>query len=229
MQRHILTTAALGGLLAMAAVAVSQEAENFELADPALPTSAAEPPPADDRIETFQNQPASGTSSAAPSGFRPRAATTPRVSGGDPGYGTPAQISSWPVEYRLRSATGEHERKVRDLVRDWKAAGTEDVRSEAEENLRKALAEEFAARMAQHEQQVEELEARVRELREQLDRRREKQSEIIEFRFQELLREAQGLGWGGGEPVGAASNPFTRIEDPNTLPGPAQVLPIRSR
>jgi hypothetical protein len=127
----------------------------------------------------------------------------------------------------MSSAIGEHERHVQQLVRDWKAAGTEDVRSEAEDNLRKALGEAFAARMGEHEKQVEELEARVKELRAQLDRRRENQDEIIEFRFQELLREAQGLGW-GGEPVGAASNPF--VENlPLTLPGPAQIPTVRGR
>ena len=239
MKRNILMTTALAGLLAMAAVAVSQEAATVAPAEPSATLESVEPATVVDptqapatrrpRPETFLD----GTAAAAPAssateGFRPRATTTPRVSA----FTTNSGREPW-SPYRATagsSAVDEHERRVQQLVRDWKAAISDNVRSAAEDNLRKALAEAFAARIAEHEQQVEELEARVKELRAQLDRRREKQDDIIEFRFQELLREAQGLGWGGGEPVGAASNPFTRMENtPLTLPGPAQVPPARSR
>ena len=242
MKRNILMTTALAGLLAMAAVAVSQEAvivgpAGPDAAEPSATVETAEPaalPPAEAptareaRPDTYLDgtpAAAAAPASSATEGFRPRATTTPRVPGG-----VPARSSSWPIPSRVSSVVGEHERRVQGLVRDWKAAISDNVRSAAEDNLRKALAEAFAARMAEHEQQVEELEARVQELRAQLDRRREKQDEIIDFRLEELLREAQGLGWGGGEPVGAGSNPFSRVENsPLTLPDPAQIPTVRRR
>jgi DNA-binding IclR family transcriptional regulator len=43
------------------------------------------------------------------------------------------------------------------------------------------------------------LEAKVKQLREQLELRRKEQDEIVDFRLKQLLREAQGLGWGTDE------------------------------
>jgi hypothetical protein len=90
----------------------------------------------------------------------------------------------------------EAEPPVQDLLGKWKAAANESDRSKVEKDLRQVLKEQFQARLAAHEKEIEQLEAKVKQLREQLDLRRQKQDEIVDFRAQQLLREAQGLGWG---------------------------------
>jgi hypothetical protein len=103
------------------------------------------------------------------------------------------------------------ERRIAELLAKWKETEDPADRRKLEESLRGTVKEEFEARLGFHEKEVEQLEARVKQLREQLERRRDKQDEIVDFRVQQLLREAQGLGW-GTEPViprrGVRTNPF---------------------
>jgi hypothetical protein len=88
------------------------------------------------------------------------------------------------------------ESAVEQSLRAWKAAEDDAKRAEAEKELRKALKSLFLLRLGAHEKEIESLESKVKQLRGQLDRRREKQDEIVDFRLQQLLREAEGLGWG---------------------------------
>jgi hypothetical protein len=85
---------------------------------------------------------------------------------------------------------------VNELVGKWKAAQSDSDRGKAEQELREALKKEFQARLGSHEKEIEELEAHVKQLREKLDLHRKRQDDIVRFRMQQLLREAQGLGWG---------------------------------
>ena len=48
---------------------------------------------------------------------------------------------------------------------------------------------------ARDENEIKELEARVKQLQEKLDLRRQKQDEIVDLHLQQLLHDAQGLGW----------------------------------
>ena len=88
-----------------------------------------------------------------------------------------------------------------ELVEKWKQAGNKADRAKIEQSLQAVLKEQFASRLGAHEKEIEQLEAEVKRLRDQLDLRRKKQGEIIEFRMEQILREAQGLGW-GPEPEG---------------------------
>jgi hypothetical protein len=90
--------------------------------------------------------------------------------------------------------------RLNELLGSWKAAANESERSKVEKELREVLKGEFQARLGAHEKEIAQLEAKVKRLREQLELRRKKQDDIVDFRVQQLLREAQGLGW-GTEPV----------------------------
>jgi hypothetical protein len=210
MKRQIRTVAAVGGLLVMTAVAVSQE-------EPATnPTTAEARVTVETDQETFT--PRTVTVQAGP-GAQPAAEP---VQVQLPAYGA-GGFSNY-YGFHVHRGGEDHHRKVHELVQKWKAAEEGDARGKVEGELRKALEDEFAARMEQHRKQVEELEARVKQLREQLDRRRERQEDIINFRLQELQRDAQGLGW-GGEPIGPGGNAaFVR-----GLPAPVAVPPARGR
>ena len=120
------------------------------------------------------------------------------------------------------------EEKVHRLVDQWKAAKNESDRREIEQELRDAVKGQFNARLAPQRKELEELESQVKQLREKLELRLKKQDEIVDFRVQQLLREAQGLGWGtepetptrGGFPGGLPS------PSPAVSPWP-EAIPVR--
>jgi len=103
---------------------------------------------------------------------------------GDAGTDVPVVISAHPTQ------------AVSELVEKWKQAQNKSDRDKVQQALHTALKEQFQARLDAHEKEIERLEAEVKRLRDQLELRRKKQEEIVEFRLQQLLREAQGLGWG---------------------------------
>jgi hypothetical protein len=86
-----------------------------------------------------------------------------------------------------------------ELLRKWKEAKNEAERGKIKDELHKVLAGQFKVHLGEQEKEIAQLEAKVKKLRKQLELRRSKQAEIIDFRMQQLLREAEGLGWGGAE------------------------------
>jgi hypothetical protein len=107
----------------------------------------------------------------------------------------------------------------KELVRLWSLVKTDSDREKVQKALHESVKREFQARLQPQEEEVKALEAKVQQLRKQLDLRRSKQDEIVDFRTQQLLREAQGLGWGSenlpgrGRPgiMGGASSPTTAV------------------
>lgn len=108
----------------------------------------------------------------------------------------------------------EQDPPVNELLGKWKAAGNESERGKVEKELRQVLKEQFQGRLGAHEKEIEQLEAKVKQLREQLDLRRKKQDEIVDFRAQQLLREAQGLGWGTEPATGQVRSIKGRYDPP---------------
>jgi hypothetical protein len=89
---------------------------------------------------------------------------------------------------------------VNEQVEKWKQAENKSDRDKIQQSLHDTLKDQFKARLDNHEKEIDRLESEVKRLREQLELRRKKQDEIIDFRMQQILRDAQGLGW-GTEPV----------------------------
>jgi hypothetical protein len=96
-------------------------------------------------------------------------------------------------------------RVTRKLIDRWKASKDSAERNDLEKSLREVLKAEFSMRLEAHEKEIKQLEEKVRQLRDRLNLRREKQDEIVDHRLQQLLRDAQGLGWGaegaGGQAI----------------------------
>ena len=118
-----------------------------------------------------------------------------------------------------KAAEQEAERgKVqKELLLRWKVAGNDPERGKVGEELHKVLLEQFQDRLGEQEKEIEQLELKVKRLREQLELRRKKQDEIVDFRLQQLLREAEGLGWGTED-----ATPRDRYNPapPSALPSP---------
>jgi hypothetical protein len=114
----------------------------------------------------------------------------------DSGYGVYGEMRAYGA--RGGAGRGEYgvEAQIHRLVERWKASKQDAERGKIETWLRNGLKHEFKARLAAHEKEINELEEKVRQLRERLALRKEKQDEIVEHRLQQILRDAQGLGWG---------------------------------
>jgi hypothetical protein len=81
------------------------------------------------------------------------------------------------IRHRLESATTDAQRS--------------DVRTKLAENLGK----QFDLRQKRHGLEIEALEAQVKKLKELVQKRQESRAEIISRRTDQVLREAEGLGW----------------------------------
>ena len=115
--------------------------------------------------------------------------------GGSP-YGSAYGMAT--VKFELRG--GPHSiQTIREAAAALSEAEDEDAREQAEEHLGELLDEYFEEDMKRREQELAEVEARVKKLRELMERRREKKQEIIELQVEVLRNEADGLGFFSGE------------------------------
>ena len=86
--------------------------------------------------------------------------------------------------------------------------------------LREALAKQFDVQRERRELELKRIEERVRKLRDQIKKRNDARDTIIDRRLDQLINEAEGLGWGpnsgqagrtnffyGGFPTGQPQNP----------------------
>ncbi len=90
-------------------------------------------------------------------------------------------------------------REMQTYLRAYQAApeGSEQrVKMRAE--IERGLSVQYDRHLSQHVQQVEELEARVAKLRQQLDRRQAAKARLVELRLELMLSQADGLGWPEG-------------------------------
>jgi hypothetical protein len=94
-----------------------------------------------------------------------------------------------------------------------KYQGTEDSqqREQMRAELQKIVSEQFELRQQLRQKELEQLEAQVRRLRNIHSRRQEEKEAIVRDRVQQLIRDAEGLGWGGDHHA-------TRYEDMRLWP-----------
>ncbi len=74
-------------------------------------------------------------------------------------------------------------------------ATTDAERSEIRTKLAAILGNQFDLRQKRHGLEIEALETQVRKLRELVRKRQESREEIISRRVEQIVREAEGLGW----------------------------------
>jgi hypothetical protein len=106
-------------------------------------------------------------------------------------------------------------RQTQKLIEGWKNSKEGAEREKLETELRALLRREFASRLAVHEREIKKLEEKVRQLRERLALRKDKQEDIVDHRLQQILRDAQGLGWGS---EGAHGNDFSAYSPATDAP-----------
>ena len=95
-------------------------------------------------------------------------------------------------------------------------AATEDIekRSAIKVDLLKMLTQQFEAQQQIRERELANVEARVKKLRDLTQKRRDAQKTIIDERLDQLLREADGLGWT------PPANAYDAVVAPHSLKNP---------
>ena len=100
------------------------------------------------------------------------------------------------------------EGQIRKAAEELSQAEDDDAKAEAEEKLNELLDSYFEEDMEHREQELADVEARVKKLRELMERRREKKQDIIALQMQVLVNEADGLGFFGHDAPRGQNSPF---------------------
>jgi hypothetical protein len=81
------------------------------------------------------------------------------------------------------------------LARTLGEAKSDAERDKLKDQLNKVVESQFDLRQKRHANEIAELEARVKKLKDLLAKRQENRREIVSKRLEQILSEAQGLGW----------------------------------
>jgi len=108
----------------------------------------------------------------------------------------------------------EQENETRRLLADYRQSEDEKERGWTTGELTKAIAKHFDIRQEARERELKQLEAQVRRLRELHDRRTKEKEQIVQDRVRQLLRDADGLGWGADDDAPSAVRVLNERLDP---------------
>jgi hypothetical protein len=86
-------------------------------------------------------------------------------------------------------------RQAEQLARRLADAKSDSDRDKIKGDLRDVLEKQFELRQRRHEQEIEALEAQVKKLKDLVRRRSDNRREIVAKRLDQILSDAEGLGW----------------------------------
>ena len=75
------------------------------------------------------------------------------------------------------------------------AAKSDSDREKIKGQLTDLLEKQFDQRQKKHEDEIKQLEAQIKKLKDTVDKRHENRREIISARLNQIVKESQGLGW----------------------------------
>ncbi len=84
---------------------------------------------------------------------------------------------------------------ITPLVEQLKEAKTDTDRDKIKVQLKEVLDTQFAAHQQRHEKELADLESKVKKLKDLVAKRQENRREIVANRLDQIMRDAQGLGW----------------------------------
>jgi hypothetical protein len=100
-----------------------------------------------------------------------------------------------PETAKLRQAESALAHESEQLVAQYAATEDDEQRGGLKTQLAESLSQQFSVQQQLRERELARVEARVKKLRELTEKRRAAQKTIVEQRLDQLLREADGLGW----------------------------------
>jgi hypothetical protein len=93
------------------------------------------------------------------------------------------------------TATGYPAPGDAQLARDYVKAEKEDAKKEIRKKLAESLAKQFDQHIQQQQKELDELEKQITSLRDIVKKRVAGKNDIIERRIDQLVKDAEGLGW----------------------------------
>src|SRR5579871_6273710 len=119
----------------------------------------------------------------------PSPATTPAPRT-EPGTHDPR---AWPVV--LFGTRQDSPHQAAQLAQQYAKATKEDEKKEIRKKLTDLLSQQFDQRLQQQQKEVNDLEKQIASLKEVLKKRTAAKATIVERRIDQLVQEAEGLGW----------------------------------
>jgi hypothetical protein len=119
----------------------------------------------------------------------PAQGTTPYYSGLYKASGPDAEMVN------LFNEETKAEREAAGLMKDYARTNKEEQRDKIKGKLSEVLGKEFDLQQKRRDLELARLEAQVKKLRDLMKKRNEARQTIVEKRLDQLIREAEGLGW----------------------------------
>jgi hypothetical protein len=152
-----------------------------------------------------QNQPYVITARPQPPGLAPATAdfvaqpgqVGPRVAVPTTKGGYTTLYSAGPQNYYYSFTPDEHQfsQQAEQLARQLSEAKSDGDRDKIKSQLSEVLEKQFDQRQKRHEEEIKQLEAQIKKLKDLVDKRQENRREIISARLNQIVKESQGLGW----------------------------------
>ena len=86
-------------------------------------------------------------------------------------------------------------RQAEVFARQLAEAKSDGDREKLKGQLAEVLEKQFDQRQKRHEEEIKQLEAQIKKLKDLVDKRQENRREIINARLTQIVKESQGLGW----------------------------------
>jgi len=124
-----------------------------------------------------------------------------------PGYSADALTATYGPYFRPASVDHpsdkeqQLDRQAHDVVRQYGRTENRDEREKLREKLNDVLQQQFDAQQQRRKAEIEKIEAQIKKLREVMQKREDAKREIVRRRLDQLIQEAEGLGWTTSEPA----------------------------
>jgi hypothetical protein len=89
----------------------------------------------------------------------------------------------------------ELSRQTEELARKLGEATPETDKGKIKSQLKEVLEKQFDLRQKRHLDEIKSLEAKVKKLKDLVEKRQENRGEIVAKRIDQILSDAEGLGW----------------------------------
>lgn len=99
------------------------------------------------------------------------------------------------VQNLIDGSVANLDHQVGTLVRDYAKTQDETKRAKIKADLSAALDKQFENQQKQRDAEVKSIENQLKKLRAVMEKRNEARQSIVQHRLDQLLREAEGLGW----------------------------------
>jgi hypothetical protein len=116
------------------------------------------------------------------------------------GAPNPPQVPQSPARpavawYTVSADLGPRTHEAKKLAETYAHESSESARVTIRKQLTALLMEQFDDRQKRHQDEIKQLEAQIKKLKDLIDKRQENREDIISRRLDQMLKEAQGLGW----------------------------------